>query len=254
MHLHSTDAATYLKKVDFDSVATAFARSVFPSARRRRISAQPSTTAVTIQCMKSIPVPGGPKSNTPRGGARKPVNRSGRNVGRITASYLHIAQNISTAPLFRAIACKLQLDTCKICFATSSPAISVQWTPGEWSSTSSKMVCAYSACCFEHPGLTCCRTHIIPLVSRQDQPLPASPTLTCRPLAVRASISCVGADVACYVHSAPRYQLRIPKPRVLRLVLYTRTCVCCFRACSAIQSLRNSARNIYSLIFCLSCN
>jgi len=45
-----------------DSVATAFASNVFP-------------------------VPGGPYRRTPLGGALKPVKRSGRKLGKITASW-----------------------------------------------------------------------------------------------------------------------------------------------------------------------
>ena len=48
-----------LKKYAVDSVATAFANIVFP-------------------------VPGGPKSRMPFGGARRPLNKSGRFEGRIT--------------------------------------------------------------------------------------------------------------------------------------------------------------------------
>ena len=60
-YLDVTDEAVMLKNANPDSVATAFASIVFP-------------------------VPGGPNNNTPFGGSRNPVNKSGRRFGRITAS------------------------------------------------------------------------------------------------------------------------------------------------------------------------
>jgi len=58
IHLLVREEAEMEKKVAVDSVAIAFAINVFP-------------------------VPGGPKSNSPLGGALNPVNISGRSIGRI---------------------------------------------------------------------------------------------------------------------------------------------------------------------------
>ena len=66
-----------------------------------------TSLAVATAFAKSVlPVPGGPKSRTPLGGARSPVNRSGLRLGRMTASL-------------------------RVCFANSNPAISFQSTPGD---------------------------------------------------------------------------------------------------------------------------
>ena len=68
-HLLVSDDDEMLKKNAEDSVATAYA-SLSSSAR---------TFASIV-----FPVPGGPKSRMPFGGARRPVNKSGRLEGRIT--------------------------------------------------------------------------------------------------------------------------------------------------------------------------
>jgi hypothetical protein len=62
-HLEVSVDAEILKNVDFDYAAIAF-----PS--------------------KVLPVPGGPKNSTPRGGARIPVKMSGLSIGQIIISWI----------------------------------------------------------------------------------------------------------------------------------------------------------------------
>uniref|UniRef100_A0A1B0D796 Uncharacterized protein n=1 Tax=Phlebotomus papatasi TaxID=29031 RepID=A0A1B0D796_PHLPP len=90
-YLLVSDAAEMLKNVAEHSVATARASRVFP-------------------------FPGGPKSNSPRAGLRRPVNNSGRTEGRITIS-------------------------CRACLATSCPTISLHSTFEPPSTISSMMIC-----------------------------------------------------------------------------------------------------------------
>lgn len=61
-----------------------------------------------------LPVPGGPKRRTPLGGARRPVNMSGRRLGRM-------------------------IDSWRVLFATVRPAMASKGTPGAWSIKSSRM-------------------------------------------------------------------------------------------------------------------
>ena len=68
-HLLVSDDDEMLKKNAEDSVATAYAS----------LSSSVRTFASMV-----LPVPGGPKSRMPFGGARRPVNKSGRLEGRIT--------------------------------------------------------------------------------------------------------------------------------------------------------------------------
>eukprot|EP00601_Ochromonadales_sp_CCMP2298_P023279 CAMPEP_0173311818 /NCGR_PEP_ID=MMETSP1143-20121109/23755_1 /TAXON_ID=483371 /ORGANISM="non described non described, Strain CCMP2298" /LENGTH=189 /DNA_ID=CAMNT_0014253879 /DNA_START=183 /DNA_END=749 /DNA_ORIENTATION=+ len=93
-YLLVTEEADMEKNTKSDSEATAFASNV-------------------------LPVPGGPKSNTPLGGDLSPVNRSGRRFGRMTAS-------------------------CSVCLAKASPAISPQRMLGFLSSISSRIWVSYS--------------------------------------------------------------------------------------------------------------
>mmetsp|Transcript_20227 Transcript_20227/g.69691 ORF Transcript_20227/g.69691 Transcript_20227/m.69691 type:complete len:268 (-) Transcript_20227:45-848(-) len=92
-HFEVSDDAETAKNVHEDSPATALASKV-------------------------LPVPGGPKRSTPRGGARRPKKRSGRSCGSTTASW-------------------------SVRLASSRPAMSIQRTP-EAESSISERICSSS--------------------------------------------------------------------------------------------------------------
>mmetsp|Transcript_22594 Transcript_22594/g.39013 ORF Transcript_22594/g.39013 Transcript_22594/m.39013 type:complete len:279 (-) Transcript_22594:491-1327(-) len=118
------------KKITLGCCSRAISNSAFisfsPSPRYLEVTLeaemekkQNPDSLATALANRVLPVPGGPKRSTPFGGLRSPVNKSGRKLGKITAS-------------------------CRVCFAYARPAISSQRTLGDLSNIPSRICASYS--------------------------------------------------------------------------------------------------------------